>query len=153
MSTLNITEFHSTSFHWIAVAVVIITASARLTRLATHDKFPPALWLRNKYGEWTESDSHPRRLKWQLLMYCGYCFSFWGTALVVITADLTGQFDGVPAGGVEHGHWLYVLWWFLFGTFGGSYLAAILMAYDGDPGDTEASQDTEAVDSGEGTEH
>ena len=42
------------TFDWIAVAVVTVLSSARLTRLATFDSFPPVRWLRDKYGEWTD---------------------------------------------------------------------------------------------------
>lgn len=105
-------------FFWIAVAAVTITSSARLTRLVTWDQFPPMLWVRNKYAEFTEAT--PRRLGWQLLLFCGYCFSFWATLLVV----LTGYFSD----------W-HEAWWIINSIFGGSYLAAILMASDGDEGD------------------
>lgn len=107
-------------FYWIAVAVVVVTASSRLTRVVTFDHFPPALWLRRRWLARHDSD-------WGLLAVCGYCFSFWGTALVVSLGDLAGVFDGKPV--VD---WFTPVWWLGFGTLGASYLAAMLMKRDGD---------------------
>lgn len=99
------------TFHWIAVAVVVVLSSARLTRLATFDKFPPVVWLRDHYEDLTDGTG------WQLLAFCGYCASFWMTGLVV----LSGYFsDWHPA------------WWLVNGTLAASYLAATYMSYDGD---------------------
>lgn len=116
----------SAEFYWIAVAVITVTASARLTRLATYDKFPPVVWLRGLYLDLM--DRTERRRGWQLLAICGYCFSFWATLFVVAWADLAGVFNGWtqdPSLGAS-------AWWFLMGTLGASYLAAILMKRDGD---------------------
>lgn len=110
----------SSEFYWIVVALVVITASARLSRLVTFDAFPPALWLRRKYLARADND-------WGLLAICGYCFSFWATALIVALGDLAGVFDGKPVVS-----WFTVAWWFAFGILGASYLAAMLMKRDGD---------------------
>lgn len=101
-------------FDWIAVAVVVVTASARLTRLATVDKFPPVRWLREKYEDATDGTD------WQRLTLCGYCFSFWATLAVVLSGWLSD--------------W-HTAWWVVAGSLGASYLAAILMASDGDEED------------------
>lgn len=124
------------NFYWIAVALVIVTSSARLTRLATVDKFPPAVWFRDKFADLT--DGGPRRRGWQLLMFCGYCFSFWATLAVMVTADLSGVLDGKPVA-----DWMTPAWWIANGTLGGSYLAAILMAHDGDNDDSAADDEDE----------
>lgn len=100
-----------TTFQWVAVAVVAVLSSARLTRLVTFDRFPPVRWLRDLYENLTDGSD------WQLLTRCGYCASFWLTALVV------------GAGYLSDWH---TAWWLVNGTLGGSYLAAILMAHDGD---------------------
>lgn len=102
-----------TPFFWIAVALVVITSSARLTRLVTFDHLPPVKWLREKYAARTDGSD------WQLLAYCGYCASFWVTLIVVGWGYLT---DWQTA------------WWIVNGIFGASYLAAILMSRDGDEG-------------------
>lgn len=103
------------TFEWVAVAIVTVLSSARLTRLATVDKFPPIKWLREKYENKTDGTD------WQMLTLCGYCFSFWATALVLLTGYLSGW----------QGTWGTV-WWLVNGTFGASYAAAVFMAYDGD---------------------
>lgn len=121
-------------FYWIAVAAVTIVSSARMTRLATWDQFPPVVWLRNKYAEWT--DKTDRRRGWQLLAFCGYCASFWITAIIVSWADLAGVLDGKAAWGGD-GDLARPLWWLVNGTLAASYLAAILMAHDGDDGDDD----------------
>jgi hypothetical protein len=110
----------SNEFHWIAVAAVTVLSAARLTRLATVDKFPPSVWVRDKYADFT--DKTPRRIGWQLLLYCGYCFSFWATLLVVLAGWLSEWHEA---------------WWVVNCIFGGSYLAAIVMAHDGDDGDED----------------
>lgn len=119
-----------TPFEWIAVAVVVVLSSARLTRLVTFDHFPPIKWLREKYATATDGSD------WQLLAYCGYCASFWVTLAVVIWADLAGVFDGRTAWGTD-GDLATPIWFLVNGIFGGSYLAAIVMAFDGDSGDEE----------------
>lgn len=111
------------TFGWIAFALITVTSAARLTRLATADKFPPVAWLREQFIEFT--DKHPRLISWQLIAYCGYCAGPWLTALVVGWAALAG----VTAG---EGSTPATVWWFFNGVLGGSYLASMMMAYDGD---------------------
>lgn len=111
----------SPEFYWVAVAVVTVVSASRITRLATVDKFPPARWVRDKYEDLTDGSD------WQWLMFCGYCFSFWATLLVVGWADLSGVFDGEPVA-----DWMTPAWWLVNGTLAASYLAAVFMANDGD---------------------
>ena len=99
------------AFEWVAIAVVVVTSSARLTRLATYDKFPPVRWLRDKYADLTDGSG------WQLLAFCPYCASFWFTLIVA----LSGYYS----------NW-HEAWWLTNGTLGASYLAAILMVNDGE---------------------
>lgn len=113
-------------FYWIAVTAVIVMGSARLTRLAVYDDFPPVKWVRNKYENATDGSD------WQLLALCGYCFSFWATAVVVAWADLSGVFDGRPLA-----DWMTPLWWLVNGTLAASYLAATFVAHDGDNSEDE----------------
>lgn len=104
-----------TDFEWVAVALVAITSAARITRLVTHDAFPPAMWLRIKWDDLTTSKGKPNG--WNLLMHCAYCFSFWATVAVVLSGYLS---DWHP------------IWWLVNSCFGAAYLAAILMVKDGD---------------------
>ena len=113
----------SPEFYWIAVALVTILSASRLTRLATFDKFPPVKWLRDKYEDRTDGSD------WQLLAMCGYCASFWVTALVVGTGYFAGAYDHNSTS-----DWNFI-WWVLNGTLAASYLAAVFMAIDQDPGD------------------
>lgn len=123
----------STEFYWIAVTLVTVVSASRLTRLVTVDKFPPIKWVREKYADLTDGSD------WFWLMYCGYCFSFWATVLVVTCAYFAGVLDG--PGSTAEG-WTLV-WWIVNGTFAASYLAAILMALDGDiPDDSDAGTDS-----------
>lgn len=117
-------------FYWIAVAVVIVLASARLTRLATYDKFPPTAWARERFIEW--ADKTDRRRKWQLLAFCPYCASFWITLLVMALGYLAGVFDGYAVQS-----WMTPTWWLFMGLLGASYLAAMVMVFDGDNGEDD----------------
>jgi len=107
-------------FYWIAVAVVLVTSSARVTRLLTWDKFPPIAFFRDAYADWT--DKTDRRRGWQVLAFCGYCMSFWVTLGLGLWGWLTDFQEA---------------WWVANGILGASYLAAILMAFDGDDGDED----------------
>lgn len=100
-----------TEFEWVAVAIVFVTSTARITRLITWDHYPPSIWLRIKWDTITHDGP------WSLLAHCGYCFSFWAGAAVLAWGYFT---DWQTA------------WWLVNGALGGSYLAAILMANDGD---------------------
>lgn len=114
----------SAEFYWLAVAIVTIISSARLTRLATFDKFPPIQWARDKYADVTDGTG------WQLVAFCGYCFSFWATTLVVLTAGACGVFEPSDEMGLPE-----TAWWTVNSILAGSYLAAVFMAHDGDEGD------------------
>lgn len=113
-------------FYWVAVAVTTIMGASRLTRLATWDKFPPVSWLRDKYADATDGNG------WQLLAFCGYCASFWITAIIVAWGWLAGVYDGGYGDTVAED-----IWWLTFATLGASYAAAIVMANDGDEGEEE----------------
>lgn len=111
----------SQEMYWIAVSLVIITASARVTRLITVDMFPPIAALRDTFENSTNGTV------WEPLTKCGYCFSFWATSSVVASAAFSGVLTWEPLWA-----WMEPGWWLLFGTLGASYLAAIMMAKDGD---------------------
>lgn len=116
----------STEFYWAAVALTTIVSASRLTRLATWDEFPPVKWLRNKYAAVTDGSD------WQVLAFCGYCASFWITAFVVGWGWLAGVYTDSPETSVSGN-----VWWIINGVLATSYLAAILMAHDGDDGDDD----------------
>lgn len=116
------------TLYWIAVAAVTILSSARLTRLAVYDDFPPVEWVRRKYERATFDTG------WALLAKCGFCASFWITLVVV----LAGYFSHVygagdqPLGGGAPRFFAFLVWWLLNGTLAASYLAASYVARDGD---------------------
>lgn len=119
----------STEFYWIVVVLTTIVSASRLTRLATVDRFPPIKWLRDKYEDATDGSG------WQMLTLCGYCFSFWATAFVVLWGGAAGVYN---PGSVEPTAEVWTqVWWTINGILAGSYLAAILMAHDGDDGDDD----------------
>lgn len=100
-----------TDFQWMAIAVVSVISTARITRLMTWDVFPPVVWLRIHWDRLTRDGS------WTPLLHCGYCFAVWAAAFVV--------------------GWGYVsdwnvVWWLFNGGLSVAYLGAILMAFDGD---------------------
>ncbi len=96
-------------FRDILAIIVVIVASARLTRLLTADSFPPIVWLRIKWDNLTDGSD------WNKLFHCHWCMSFWMTALVVLTGWLSE---------------LHLVWWLVFGTLAASYLAAMLVERD-----------------------
>lgn len=108
-------------FGWVAVAVVTVLSAARLTRLATVDRFPPIRWIREKFENATDGSD------WQLLTMCGYCFSFWATLAVVLWGYFTD---------------FQTAWWLVNSVFGGSYVAAITMALDQDGSDETGSDES-----------
>lgn len=104
-----------TEFEWVAIAIVSVLSTARITRLATWDALPPAIWLRDKYDDLT--DNGP----WSLLLHCGYCFGIWAAAFVVAWGYLCDWSGGWGTA-----------WWLFNGGMAVAYLGAIVMAYDGD---------------------
>lgn len=119
----------STEFYWVAVALVTVISAARLTRLATVDKFPPIKKVRDKYEDRADGTG------WDLLTMCGYCFSFWATLLVVLWGWLSGVYGISPFDSTDDtaAH----IWWFANGVLAASYLAAVFMAHDGDLNDEQ----------------
>lgn len=113
-----------TTFEWIAVAAIAVTSASRVTRLVTYDKYPPVVQLRIWWDRLTDVTPAKRkpgnpwaRENWNLGLHCGYCFSFWAMCAIIAWGYLT---DWQTA------------WWLVNGALGGSYLAAIMMANDGE---------------------
>lgn len=118
----------STEFYWVAVVVTTILSTARLTRLAVYDKFPPVQWVRDKYLDATDGSG------WGLLALCGYCMSFWVTALVVLWGGAAHVYGHPPN---PSGNYASLAWWTVNGIFAMSYLAATYIANDGDDSEDE----------------
>lgn len=111
----------SSEFYWVAVIATTIISAARLTRLAVIDKFPPIKWLRDKYEERADGTG------WDILTMCGYCMAPYMSALVILTGLFAGVYHSRSTLDVWQG-----MWWGFNGTFAVAYLAAIIMAHDGD---------------------
>lgn len=98
-------------FQWVAVALVTVLSSARITRLLIFDKFPPIKWVKDRYADLTDGTG------WQWLVFCPYCMAPWVTAAVLGSGYLSD--------------W-HTVWWLVNAWFGASYLAAIVMVLDAD---------------------
>lgn len=101
--------------HWIAAVAVLVgvLSVARTARLLTHDDFPPAAWLRTRYLVLVGPDG-----KWSGLMTCPFCLAPYLSAGMLAWAYLSGL------------HWT---WWVANGWWAGSYVSAIVVAYDEPP--------------------
>lgn len=119
----------STEPYWVAVAIVTIVSAARLTRLATVDKFPPVKAVREWYEDKTDGSD------WQWLTLCGYCFSFWATLVIVAWGLLAGVYSAETIR--DYDNISFAAWWVFNATFAASYLAAIVMANDGSTGEDD----------------
>jgi hypothetical protein len=106
-----VTGSYAWALHWIAVAVTAILSTARLTRLVVFDGYPPMAWARNRWRVVTRDG------EWSKLVDCGYCAAPY-----------------LAAGVLAWGHWTSwnFWWWAVNGWLAVSYLAAIVVARDGD---------------------
>lgn len=94
----------------LAVAVVVwIASSARLTRLFTQDTFPPVVWARTKWDEYTEDTA------WNTLLHCHWCLSVWVTPAVGAWGWLSNL------------HWT---WWVFNFALAASYASAMIVERD-----------------------
>lgn len=100
--------------------IVGTLASARIVRLLTWDHYPPAVWLRMKWDAKTEQS------EWNLLLHCGYCAAPWVVLLNGGAGVLAHEF--APT-------WVWLTWVIFNAWLAMSYVAAIVMAYDGDDDD------------------
>lgn len=114
----------SAEFYWIAVILTTVVSSARLTRLATVDKFPPIAHVRAWYEDKTDGTN------WIWLVLCGYCFSFWTTLVLLVWGDLAGVY-ATDAHGSHDTSLSAQAWWAFNLLFAVTYLAGMTMARDG----------------------
>lgn len=97
----------------IAFVLIGVLGVGRLTRLITHDAFPPAAWLRNRWSTLTRDSD------WSLLFRCFWCLPPW------LMLGCIGWFIGgtrVP--------WLGWAWLLFWGWLALSYLASMVVARD-----------------------
>jgi len=95
----------------LAVVVAVIGA-ARLTRLITHDAFPPVVWFRMWWEDHTPES-------WHLLVHCPWCMGPWMFLVAIGTFFLTFL---AP--------WLAYTWWIFYVWMAGSYLVSQYVHFD-----------------------
>lgn len=99
------------TFEWIAMAVLTVGSTARITRLITFDSYPPAVWLRTKWRALTKDG------EWSVLMECPYCFAPYAGAGVLLWGYLSDFHEP---------------WWWVTGWLTAAYLASVWVIFDGD---------------------
>ena len=97
-------------------------AVARLTRLATSDAYPPAVWVRIKWLNLT------RNGKWSPLLTCPFCF-----APYVALADLLWAVWAEPWSPNYDAWSIHGWWWFANTWLAVSYVAAMIVVRDEPP--------------------
>lgn len=95
---------------WVAAVLVGVISVARTARLLIHDEFPPVEWLRAHFVALFPADS-----KWSKVAECQFCLTPYLAAGMFGWAWLS-----------DTNTW----WWVINGIWAGSYVAAILVAYD-----------------------
>jgi hypothetical protein len=98
----------------LTAAVVSVLAVGRFTRLVVYDKYPPAMWLRQRYA-----DAVPEQ--WAGLATCPFCLAPWAQLVSLLWAWIAGLDPQTWAGG---------LWWLTHLWFALSYLAAMIVVRD-----------------------
>lgn len=100
---------------YIAAALALILASARLTRAIVFDDFPPSKWIRDRW------DAKTGGTGWNELFHCPYCMGVWvSLPLTVLTVGLTlgwGVFGSI-----------LVIWWVFLAWMAVAYLSGIIVA-------------------------
>lgn len=100
-----------------SLAIVATLSVARTTRLIIFDEYPPMKWLRNKWDQKVTGG-------WNTLLHCGFCAAPYvavGMTLWIFLAFSSGPSD----------MWSDVWWWWVINTtWGFSYVASIIVAYD-----------------------
>lgn len=98
-----------------------ILSVARTARLLVWDEYPPMVWARDTW------DAHVTG-GWNKLAHCAFCATPYLAVGMTVWALLALHDSQV-------GDWWSSAWWWtvINGTWGGSYLAAIVVAYDQPP--------------------
>lgn len=98
----------------LAAALASSIAVARLTRLAVHDNFPPAAWLRQKYDRVVPQ-------QWADLATCPFCLAPWIQLASLLWAWI---------GGLDPQTWSGGLWWLAHLWLALAYIAAMIVVRD-----------------------
>lgn len=100
---------------WLAAVLVAVVGAGRLTRIITHDSYPPARAVREWWVRVTWNKETNEEGRWGLLATCHWCAAPYVFAIVLISGWLTDL------------HWG---WWVFWGWLAGSYLTAMLVERD-----------------------
>jgi hypothetical protein len=95
---------------------VAVLGVGRWVRVATYDKFPPAMWWRQTWTNWVVKHNHQA---WNDLMYCPWCLTPW-VALVCIGWFML-SFTVV---------WIAWTWWLFWGWGAIAYLISMVIVRD-----------------------
>ena len=98
----------------LTAALLSVLAVGRVTRLAVYDKYPPAMWVRQKY-----TDAVPD--EWAGLVTCPFCFAPWAQLASLLWAWL---------GGIDPDTWSGGLWWLTHLWFALAYAASMVVVRD-----------------------
>jgi hypothetical protein len=101
---------------WLPLALIVaVIGAARLTRLITHDSFPPIARLRAWYEDRVPED-------WGMLVHCHWCMGPWMTLIAIGTFLLTFTWPPIA--------WV---WWLFYGWMALSYLVSQYVHFDEGP--------------------
>lgn len=96
---------------YVFAVLVSVLSAARIVRFVAFDHYPPIVWVRAQWDALTGESG------WNLLGHCAYCLAPY-TSLGVL---LWGYFTDFN-----------LVWWGVNIWLAVSYVAAIVVAYDGD---------------------
>lgn len=102
---------------WLLLAAALVSAIAvgRLTRLAVYDKFPPAIWIRERYASAVGGG------QWAGLATCPFCFAPWAQLCSLLWAWV---------GGLDPETWTGGLWWLSHLWLALAYVASMIVVRD-----------------------
>lgn len=109
-------EIAGATLEWwqaILAVIVAVVGSARLTRVVTHDDYPPSIAVRIWWDKLTKDGP------WSKLVHCHWCFGPWA-ALLAILSFLIGSFWPIT----------FALWWLFWGWLTLSYWTSQYVHFD-----------------------
>jgi hypothetical protein len=111
-----VTELFGLSPFLLVLAIVVTILSAgRTARLIGFDEYPPMVWLRDQWDRRFGDEG------WGKLIHCPFCSAPYLFGGITVWFLLAYGYGGDLA---------QLLWWFINGIWGFSYLSSILVAYD-----------------------
>lgn len=90
-------------------AFVYLISCARIVRLLTQDTFPPVVWFRIKWDNYTDGNG------WNALFHCHWCLPIW----IVVPVGLWGWLTN-----------LHASWWVFNVALAAAYLVSMIVERD-----------------------